>query len=68
MNKFDVWMEFFEGEDFTTTNALTINSLNAKQALFQGFSMLQPYIPEGLGVDDISIYVQLVEEEDEEDE
>lgn len=65
MNKFDVWVEFFEGDEYSSTNAITLTCLNAKQALFQGFSMLQAFIPEGLGVDDISFYVQTAEEEDE---
>lgn len=62
MNSFDVWMEFYSEDEYATTDAVTIFCLNAKQALFQGFSLLQAYVPESLSIDDISLYVQSSEE------
>lgn len=66
MKVFEVWVDFYEGNRTKSTDILEVHALTAKIAMFHALTFLNASVPDGLGVEEITVICQ--EKESEEDE
>jgi hypothetical protein len=65
MRTFEVWADFYDDNEGGTFSTPTVNvqALTAKIAMAHGLQFIEPYLPDGLGISDITLVCQDAEED-----